>query len=120
MSVAVNIWSLIFYFDPRVPELYHAMVSFIVICVTNSMACQVYRDIRFGRVSSTSMVSTSNARTAGNSIPLHLAHRRRDNNLYDVDVSTMDKESTTLGSDVTKARLPHSSFQSEVPGSEEA
>ena len=51
----VNIFALAFYYHTSsLLVTYHIMVTLIVISITNSMACKVYRDIKFGRVSGTS------------------------------------------------------------------
>ncbi|KAJ8518268.1 hypothetical protein ONZ45_g4624 [Pleurotus djamor] len=45
------------------PPVFHAMFTVPNIAIGNSMACRVYRDIRFGRISSTSTFPSTNRTT---------------------------------------------------------
>ncbi|PFH50121.1 hypothetical protein AMATHDRAFT_145912 [Amanita thiersii Skay4041] len=48
ITVSLNILSLVMILVPSVPPVYHAMFTIPNVALMNSMACRVYRNIRFG------------------------------------------------------------------------
>ena len=61
--VVVNILALALYYHSSTQFVaYHILVTLLVISVMNSMACKVYRDIKFGRISGTSPAVSINVR----------------------------------------------------------
>ena len=95
MSIAVNIFALTFYFTPSVPIPYRAMVTLILQPIINSMACKVFRDVRFGRISDiATLKSNTHTRRAGKSLPFHAASRSRGDVFVSMDVTTTRTEGT--------------------------
>ncbi|KZV76666.1 hypothetical protein PENSPDRAFT_389780 [Peniophora sp. CONT] len=113
ISVAANIFSLTFYFAPVVPQPYHVMVTLIHINIINSMACSVYRDVKFGRISERSMAST-NVRSTGNRFPIRATPRIHGQVFVNVEVTTVCDESSGSTSRSTKAELPRTSIEPET------
>ena len=86
------------------------MVSFIVINVTNSMACRVYRDIKFGRIAETTVASSTTP-----SLPFRAASRDRGDIFVNVGSATTYDESNGTSSRSTKMELHGmTSFKSNV------
>ena len=117
--MAVNVFALSFYFNPLTPKPHRVLVTLIVISVINSMACKVYREIKFGRIMETTMTS-ANARTFGTSIPFQVAHRSQGDVFVNMNVTTVhdDVESNATRSGSAKTELTGTHF-TEVTGSRE-
>ena len=94
MSIAVNIFALTFYFTPSVPIPYRAMVTLILQPIINSMACKVFRDVRFGRISDLATIKSNTRRATGKSLPFHAASRSRGDVFVSMDVTTTRTEGT--------------------------
>ena len=64
----VNVTALTLYFASSIPTPFHVLATLIVVNVINSMACRVFRDIKFGRIpgnASTALPITTLAFRAG-------------------------------------------------------
>ncbi|KZV76644.1 hypothetical protein PENSPDRAFT_747525 [Peniophora sp. CONT] len=102
VSVAVNIFALTFYYSAAAPVPYHIMVALILITVMNSMACKVYRDIKFGRIPGMSLPSI-NIRPTGNPTSFRAARRNRGDTTIDMSLSVICDEDNQTRPESTKA-----------------
>ncbi|KAI0791744.1 hypothetical protein C8Q75DRAFT_805350 [Abortiporus biennis] len=57
-TVAVNIVTMVMILDPKVSEVYRAMIAVLDVAVQNAMACLVYRQIKIGMIKRDSMPIT--------------------------------------------------------------
>jgi hypothetical protein len=74
VTVAWNILTMATILGPTsLPAVYHSMFTVPNVAIGNSMACHVYRDIKFGRISSTR--TTMPAHSSMNTLPPFLAAR---------------------------------------------
>jgi len=83
IAVCGNIVLLVFLKDPRVPPVYHAMLTIPVVSIVNAMACIVFRKIRFNLISPDGAFANSfgtNSKTvrSGNALPEHYRHNHGD------------------------------------------
>jgi len=110
LSAVFSIFTLAFYLSPSVPAPYHVMITLVLLNIVNSSACKVYRDIKFGRISQTSIIDTRTngstlraaVRTIGGSAPYSSSRPKNNGDLIvDVNVSThFDSEQTRDGTDI--------------------
>ncbi|KAG1841865.1 hypothetical protein C8R48DRAFT_619890 [Suillus tomentosus] len=101
IAVASNIVMLVLLKDPSVPAVYHGMCSIPAVALINAMACIVFRDIKFGRISAdgtTRFPSTDlshtflNKPSASRSLPLHVRSAySQDGESYTRNTNTADK-----------------------------
>ncbi|KIJ22952.1 hypothetical protein M422DRAFT_276559 [Sphaerobolus stellatus SS14] len=68
---------------PSVPVVFHAMFTVPNMAIANSMACRVYREIRFGRIDKAELLTTRSSQPSHslhsfNSGPPSKAGRPRD------------------------------------------
>lgn len=101
IAVASNIVMLVLLKDPSVPAVYHGMCSIPAVALINAMACIVFRDIKFGRISAdgtTRFPSTDlshtflNKPSASRSLPLHVRSAySQDGESYTKNTNTADK-----------------------------
>lgn len=75
----------------------------ILLNVMNSMACKVYRDLKFGRISDTMIVASSGGRATNNLHSFRAVPRVRGEVFVNVDVTT-----TGAGRSVTAGGRPGS------------
>ena len=110
VSIVVNIFALTVYYTSALLVEYHIMVNLIVISVMNSMACKVYRDIKFGRIAETATTS-GNVRAPSTLVSLRAASHNHGDAFLHMDRSTMMLDSGSGANFSTaKAELPDISF----------
>ena len=86
------------------------MVTHILIAIINSMACKVYRDIKFGRIAETATTS-GNVRAPSTLVSLRAASHNHGDAFLHMDRSTMMHDSGGGANFSTaKAELPDISF----------
>lgn len=108
ITVAANILTMAMILAPSLPAVLHAMFTVPNVAIVNSLACRVFRDIKFGRISSHTIIPMHSSTLTSHPFPAAHNSRRIPRDSYEMEVEV---ESTQ---DIVEASKPYGTHMSKA------